>query len=73
MRRAIFAPQSEPQKSHPMTEIHPPKPVKSALDLIGNTPMVELTQFDTGPCQLFVKLENQNPRRFHPRTASANP
>ncbi|HEY2032494.1 MAG TPA: cystathionine beta-synthase [Rhizomicrobium sp.] len=44
-----------------MTEIHPPKPVKSALDLIGNTPMVELTQFDTGPCQLFVKLENQNP------------
>jgi cystathionine beta-synthase len=23
--------------------------------------MVELTQFDTGPCQLFVKLENQNP------------
>src|SRR6201992_4484434 len=44
-----------------MTNIHPPKPVKSALDLIGNTPMVELTQFDTGPCQLFVKLENQNP------------
>ena len=44
-----------------MTNIHPPKPVKSALDLIGNTPMVELTQFDTGPCRLFVKLENQNP------------
>ena len=38
-----------------------PKPVKSALDLIGNTPMVELTHFDTGPCRLFVKLENQNP------------
>jgi cystathionine beta-synthase len=36
-------------------------PVKSALDLIGNTPMVELSQFDTGPCRLFVKLENQNP------------
>jgi cystathionine beta-synthase len=44
-----------------MTKIHPPKPVKSALDLIGNTPMVELTRFDTGPCRLFVKLENQNP------------
>ena len=44
-----------------MTDIHPPKPVKSALDLIGNTPMVELTRFDTGPCRLFVKLENQNP------------
>ncbi|MGA9796422.1 MAG: cystathionine beta-synthase [Rhizomicrobium sp.] len=36
-------------------------PVKSTLDLIGNTPMVELTHFDTGPCRLFVKLENQNP------------
>jgi cystathionine beta-synthase len=38
-----------------------PMPVKSALDLIGHTPMVELTKFDTGPCKLFVKLENQNP------------
>jgi cystathionine beta-synthase len=44
-----------------MTIAHPPAPVKSALDLIGNTPIVELTKFDTGPCQLFVKLENQNP------------
>jgi cystathionine beta-synthase len=33
----------------------------SALDLIGNTPIVELTHFDTGPCRLFAKLENQNP------------
>jgi cystathionine beta-synthase len=33
----------------------------STLDLIGNTPMVELHHFDTGPCRLFVKLENQNP------------
>src|SRR5579864_690372 len=33
----------------------------SILDLIGNTPIVELRQFDTGPCQLFVKLENMNP------------
>src|SRR6266576_861904 len=31
------------------------------LSLIGDTPLVEVTQFDTGPCQLFVKLENQNP------------
>src|SRR6187455_1503862 len=31
------------------------------LDLIGNTPMVEATRLDTGPCQLFLKLENQNP------------
>lgn len=33
----------------------------SVLSLIGNTPLLELTQFDTGPCRLFVKLENQNP------------
>jgi len=33
----------------------------SVIDMIGNTPMLELTQFDTGPCRLFVKLENQNP------------
>lgn len=31
------------------------------LDLIGNTPLVELTRFDTGKSRLFVKLENQNP------------
>jgi cystathionine beta-synthase len=33
----------------------------STLDLIGRTPMVRLTRFDTGPCELFLKLENQNP------------
>ena len=31
------------------------------LALIGNTPLVELTGFDTGPCALFLKLESQNP------------
>ncbi|MGD0190567.1 MAG: pyridoxal-phosphate dependent enzyme [Rhizomicrobium sp.] len=35
--------------------------VHSALELIGKTPMVELTHFDTGPCRLFAKLESQNP------------
>ncbi|MEQ8394807.1 pyridoxal-phosphate dependent enzyme [Thalassobaculum sp.] len=33
----------------------------SVLSMIGNTPMLELTRTDTGPCRLFVKLENQNP------------
>ena len=33
----------------------------SALDLIGNTPILKITRFDTGVCDLFVKLENQNP------------
>lgn len=31
------------------------------LALIGNTPMVEATRLDAGPCRLFLKLENQNP------------
>jgi len=31
------------------------------LSLIGDTPLVEITRMDTGPCQLFVKLESQNP------------
>ncbi|MGH6877561.1 MAG: pyridoxal-phosphate dependent enzyme [Rhizomicrobium sp.] len=34
---------------------------RNVLDSIGNTPLVELTRFDTGPCRLFAKLENQNP------------
>lgn len=38
-----------------------PMPTGSLLDLIGNTPMVEVTKMDTGPCRLFLKLESQNP------------
>jgi len=34
---------------------------RSVLSLIGNTPLVQLASFDTGPCALFVKLESQNP------------
>ncbi|MEC8564830.1 MAG: pyridoxal-phosphate dependent enzyme, partial [Pseudomonadota bacterium] len=33
----------------------------SILSMIGNTPLLELTKMDTGPCRLFVKMENQNP------------
>src|SRR5947209_4366039 len=33
----------------------------SVLDLIGDTPLVEVTRFDTGPCRLFLKLESANP------------
>ena len=32
-----------------------------ALQLIGRTPIIKLQGFDTGPCELFLKLENQNP------------
>jgi cystathionine beta-synthase len=38
-----------------------PPTVRSALDLIGNTPLLELTRLDAGPCRLFAKLESQNP------------
>ena len=33
----------------------------SVLDTIGNTPMLKLSKFDTGRCELFLKLECQNP------------
>src|SRR5258707_1437004 len=33
----------------------------SVLDLIGNTPFVEVTRIDCGPCRLFLKLESANP------------
>jgi len=31
------------------------------LELIGNTPLVEVRRLDTGRCRLFLKLEMQNP------------
>ncbi|MCG8548627.1 MAG: pyridoxal-phosphate dependent enzyme, partial [Alphaproteobacteria bacterium] len=36
-------------------------PAGNVLDLIGNTPLVEFTHIDAGPCRLFAKLESQNP------------
>ena len=33
----------------------------NVLDLIGNTPIVRINHLDTGPCELFIKLESQNP------------
>jgi len=31
------------------------------LDMVGKTPMLEVTHIDTGPCRLFLKLELMNP------------
>jgi cystathionine beta-synthase len=31
------------------------------LDMVGQTPMLEVTRIDTGPCRLFLKLELMNP------------
>ena len=33
----------------------------SILDLIGGTPLVEVTRIERGPCRLFLKLESANP------------
>jgi len=39
-----------------------PAPVYgNVLEMIGNTPMLELKRLDTGPCRLFVKMESMNP------------
>ncbi len=38
-----------------------PKPLSSIIDMVGDTPMLELKKLDTGKCRLFVKMESQNP------------
>jgi cystathionine beta-synthase len=50
-----------PPPANGHAEVDPPPPVQSALDLIGNTPLVRVRSFDTGPCELYLKLESQNP------------
>ncbi|MGI9334009.1 MAG: pyridoxal-phosphate dependent enzyme [Gammaproteobacteria bacterium] len=37
------------------------RPACDVLDLIGDTPMVEVSKLDTGPCRLFLKMESLNP------------
>ena len=37
------------------------KVFSNILDMVGKTPMLELTHIDTGPCRLFLKLELLNP------------
>ena len=36
-------------------------PFRNVLETIGNTPLIEATRLDAGPCGLFLKLESQNP------------
>ena len=33
----------------------------NVLDMVGKTPMLEVHKLDTGPCELFLKLELANP------------
>lgn len=34
---------------------------QNVLEMIGNTPMVKVSNIDTGPCELYLKLEFMNP------------
>jgi cystathionine beta-synthase len=34
---------------------------RNVLEMVGSTPMLEVTRLDTGPCRLFLKLELMNP------------
>ncbi|TDR29075.1 pyridoxal-phosphate dependent enzyme [Aquamicrobium defluvii] len=52
---------TRPADASPLQTSRLQPPYGSVLDLIGQTPVVELKKFDTGPCRLFVKLESQNP------------
>src|SRR5215831_5634886 len=45
-----------------MTQGRMPAPIYgNVLEMIGRTPLVAVRHLDTGPCELFLKLENQNP------------
>ena len=35
--------------------------MKELIDLIGNTPIIQVKRLNTGKCNLFLKLENMNP------------
>ena len=41
--------------------ISAPSPVADVLHLVGDTPLVEVRNIDTGSCRLFLKLESFNP------------
>ena len=34
--------------------------IRDSLDLIGNTPLLLVKNLDTGPCNLYLKLESFN-------------
>lgn len=37
------------------------KVYQNVLEMIGNTPMVKVSTIDTGPCELYLKMELMNP------------
>src|SRR4029079_16313951 len=59
-RGCVLQPALE-HRALPLCDRGPPMPAKSLLELIGNTPLLEITHLPRGLCRLFVKLETQNP------------
>ena len=60
------APQAAPHKASDRTPSSDRRlPVAqvfgNVLEMIGNSPMLEIKRIDTGPCRLFVKMESMNP------------
>ena len=51
----------EPISTPPETQRHLAPIFTDTLDMVGNTPMLELNRLDTGPCRLLAKLECLNP------------
>ncbi len=52
----------EPTSIPPTTPPRAMAPIYTdILDMVGNTPMLELNRLDTGPCRLLAKLECLNP------------
>ncbi len=55
-------PRPDPPRNAPYTQAMACAPVyDSLLEMVGNTPMLRIRHLDTGCCELFVKLECQNP------------
>jgi cystathionine beta-synthase len=47
--------------SSPQTSSFSASAGSNVLDMIGNTPLVRVNHINTGPCELFLKMESQNP------------
>jgi cystathionine beta-synthase len=62
----MSAPTSESRPESTMRAVHPPADpapsmVGNVLEMIGSTPMLCVRRIDTGPCELFLKMESANP------------
>lgn len=62
MPAAVPLPASARDSRNTSSSTHPLAPVfHNVLEMIGNTPMLELSRIDTGKCRLLVKMESMNP------------